>query len=312
MEMLETLADTGLTGAVENGLQFLEQLLDSMPEAVLITRGVEVVHVNREFTRMFGFSLEGCVGLDALDMLVPEGRLHESEMLMHLVRVDGRSEMETVRRTSRGVLVDVALRVSRVHLRGGADGLFVTYRDIRKQKQEEARLQHTALHDGLTGLANRALFLDRVRLTLARLKRRPDRGFVVMFLDLDGFKQVNDTLGHAAGDALLLEVAERLKRCVRPQDAVARFGGDEFALLLDETTSASEAGQVARRIGMEVGRNVDSLGVAVRVGASIGIAMASSEHADAEAILRDADLAMYQAKGGGKGRFVVWNREAHR
>ena len=300
MELVEVEAVAGLAEAVGDDPRFLERLLDAMPEAVLITAGVRVVHVNRQFERTFGYSLEGCLGQDALDMLVPEGRMHESEMLMHLVSVEGVSEMETVRRTINGTLVDVALRAFRVQLKGGEDGLFVTYRDIRRQKQEEARLQHTALHDALTGLPNRALFLDRARLTLARLKRRPDRGFAVMFLDLDGFKQVNDTLGHAGGDQLLLEVSERLKRCVRPQDAVARFGGDEFALLLDETSSSDEVGLVAQRIAHEIGRQVEVLGAHVHVGASMGIAMATSAYEAAEALLHDADLAMYQAKARAK------------
>ena len=286
---------------------FLEEVLDALPEAVAITRGTRVVYLNAEFCRLFGHERMQCLGQELDELVMPDGRLHESEMLLHAVGTHGRSSIETVRRTSAGELIDVAVMASPVRLGGDATGLFVLYRDIRRQKQEAARLQHTALHDGLTGLPNRALFLDRVRLTLARLRRRPDRGFAVVFVDLDGFKKVNDTLGHAAGDELLIEIGQRLRRCVRPQDTVARFGGDEFALLLDETGSGTEALQVAERVCAELRREVNVAGGQGVVGASMGIAMASANYAEAEEILRHADLAMYAAKQGGKGRCVLWS-----
>ena len=165
------------------------------------------------------------MGRQLADLVLPDGHQHEIEMIDHSLDQNGHVEIETKRRTCSGELIATYLMGSRVRLGGEAHGLFVTYRDIRRQKQEEARLHYSARHDGLTGLANRADFLERVELTVARLRRRPDRSFAVIFLDLDGFKQVNDTLGHAAGDALLLTVAQRLRRAVRPQDVVARFGG---------------------------------------------------------------------------------------
>ncbi len=299
--------DTGLAGMLTAEATFLEEVLDAIPEAVVITHGTRVLHVNGEFLRLFGYGRMDCLGQELDELVMPDGRLHESEMLLHSVRVNGRSAIETVRRTGRGELVDVAVLAARVRLGGEETGLFVTYRDIRRQKLESEKLQHTALHDGLTGLANRALFLDRVRLTLARLRRRPDRRFAVVFLDLDGFKKVNDTLGHAAGDELLLEIGRRLERCVRPQDTVARFGGDEFALLLDETGSGADALLVGERIGAEVRREVMLAGGPASVGASMGIATATAEYVEAEAILHHADLAMYEAKAGGKGRCVLWN-----
>jgi diguanylate cyclase (GGDEF)-like protein len=179
----------------------------------------------------------------------------------------------------------------------------VTFLDIGKQKQEEERLRHRALHDGLTGLANRGLFLNRAELMLSRLRRRPDRSFAIFFLDLDGFKLVNDELGHAAGDAVLLEIADRLRLCVRPQDTVARFGGDEFALLVDETGAEDQIEHVAMRLHEEVGRVIRLPDAEARVSASIGIALAHDSYADAAAMLRDADRAMYQAKHAGKGGF---------
>ena len=180
------------------------------------------------------------------------------------------------------------------------------HRDIRQQKLEEARLKHTARHDVLTGLPNRSLFLEQVGLTLARLRRRPDRRFAVVFMDLDGFKQVNDTLGHAAGDALLLVVADRLTRCLRPQDTVARFGGDEFAMLLDESGSESEVATVAERIQAEIQHPIVIDGAAARVRASMGIAIAVSLFESAEELMLHADSAMYAAKTSGGGHHVTY------
>ena len=295
----------GLAGPLASEGSFLEDVLDATPEATVITHEGRMLHVNREFTRLFGYTLTECVGQDLDDFVIPDGRLHENEVIVHSLSVDGRAAIETVRRTRSGTVVPVAVLVSQIRLGGETYGLLVTYRDIRKQKEEEARLQFTALHDGLTGLANRALFCNRLNLTLARLRRRPDRNFAVIFVDLDGFKQVNDTLGHAAGDELLMEIGTRLERCLRPQDTVARFGGDEFALLLDESGDLENVARVAARIQDEVQHAALGGGWAATVSASMGITMGSTMYESAEQVLRDADQAMYRAKAAGKGCFTV-------
>ncbi len=297
----------GSTDAITGGNNkrestFLEDLFDSAPEAMVILQKDRILLANREFVRIFGYPLDVCLGSSLQDLVVPEGRYHETEMLKHMVEEEGRAAMETVRRTCSGEDVDVSVVVTQVRLGAGRAGLSVTYRDIRQEKQMQAKLQHSALHDPLTGLANRVLFLDRLTLTLARLRRRPDRNFAVIFLDLDRFKQVNDTWGHAAGDTLLLTVSERLRACLRPQDTIARFGGDEFALVLDEAGSMEDIDGLARRIQMELQRSVDIGPAEVCVSASIGIALGSKEYNDVEEILRDADVAMYRAKGNGKAR----------
>jgi Amt family ammonium transporter len=214
-----------------------------------------------------------------------------------------------VRRTSSGELLDVSIVVTPVRLGAGRSGHAATYRDIRREKQMQARLQHSALHDPLTGLANRVLFMDRLTLTMARLRRRPDRNFAVVFLDLDRFKQVNDTWGHAAGDTLLLTVAARLRVCLRPQDTIARFGGDEFALVLDEAGSMEDVDCLVRRIQNELQQPVDVGDGEVCVSASMGIALGSTEYNDVEDILRDADAAMYQAKQNGRARHEFFAAE---
>jgi Amt family ammonium transporter len=221
----------------------------------------------------------------------------------------GYVEIETVRRTRSGELIATYLMGSRVRLGGEAHGMFVTFRDIRRQKEEQARLHHSARHDGLTGLANRTMFLERVALTVSRLRRRPDRSFAIIFLDLDGFKQVNDTLGHAAGDALLLTVAQRLRRVVRPQDVVARFGGDEFALLLDESGGEADVSRVAQRLLKDIELPVEIDGREARVSASMGIAIARSVYESADEILNHADSAMYRAKAAGKATHVIYAAE---
>ena len=281
---------------------FLEDLLDSAPEAMAITHDGRLLHVNREFTRLFGYTVADCAGGHIDDLLLPGGRQYENEILQHMLTADGRGSLETVRLTNTGAEVDVSLLVAPVKLSGATMGMFFTFRDIRRQKEQEARLNHNAMHDGLTGLANRGLFMDRLRLTLARLRRRPDRHFAVMFLDLDRFKHVNDTHGHAAGDALLLEVTRRLLECVRPQDTVARFGGDEFAVLLDEVGSRADVACVAERIQTAVQRAIGYRGTELFVSASIGIALVTRGDQETESVVRDADLAMYQAKAAGKAR----------
>ena len=290
----------------ERDSTLVEDVLDATPEASVMTHGSRVLHVNREFTRLFGYSAAECVGEELVDLVVPEGRLHEREMILHTLRQNGRAAMETRRRTRSGEEVDVAVLIAKVRLGSRAKGTLVTYRDIRQQKLEEAHLRHTARHDVLTGLPNRSLFLEQVGLTLARLRRRPDRRFAVVFMDLDGFKQVNDTLGHAAGDKLLLVVADRLTRCLRPQDTVARFGGDEFAMLLDESGTEAEVEAVAARIQAEIQEIILIDGAEAIVRASMGIAIAVPVYEAAEEILLHADSAMYAAKTSGGGRQVTY------
>src|SRR3954451_16382007 len=162
---------------------------------------------------------------------------------------------------------------------------------------------HQAFHDSLTGLPNRALFLDRLELAHARA-RRSGSPIAVLFMDLDAFKNVNDSLGHAAGDELLVLVAGRLRRWLRPSDTAARFGGDEFAVLLEDLDVPNAAQIVAQRILDSLREPFEIQGQQISVGASIGIA--SSAHPGSDDLLRNADLPMYRAKGMGKGRHQMF------
>jgi diguanylate cyclase (GGDEF)-like protein len=166
---------------------------------------------------------------------------------------------------------------------------------------------HEALHDSLTGLPNRSLFLDRMRHALARAERG-EEPVAVLFCDLDGFKTVNDSLGHRTGDRLLVSVAERLTECLRPADTIARLGGDEFAVLLEELREPGDAARAAQRLLDALRAPFELRGREFFISASIGIAAGTS---DAETLLRDADLAMYRAKSRGKGRYAVYEPSMH-
>jgi diguanylate cyclase (GGDEF)-like protein/PAS domain S-box-containing protein len=179
--------------------------------------------------------------------------------------------------------------------------------DISARKRAEEELRRAAMHDGLTGLMNRAYFLEHLERAVARVQRRPDRAVGLLFLDLDRFKQVNDSLGHLAGDRLLSSIARRLQACVRPGDVLARLGGDEFAVLLDDIRDPTDATRVAERMQEALHLPFLSEGSEVVVTASIGIAFGGIGLEGPEDLLRDADLAMYRAKATGKARFEVFD-----
>ncbi|NVK25295.1 MAG: diguanylate cyclase [Gammaproteobacteria bacterium] len=176
---------------------------------------------------------------------------------------------------------------------------------VEERKKAEQKLFHQANHDSLTSLPNRSLFQSKVEVVLARTKRHPEHNFALLFIDLDNFKLINDVHGHQVGDDFLVEVSERLKRCVRDNDTVARLGGDEFVILLDLLPSSETAEEIANRIIEDVKQPFgDELNLVS--GASIGIAMFEPSYTTVDEIMRDADLAMYQAKSLGRSQFVVF------
>lgn len=186
-----------------------------------------------------------------------------------------------------------------------------TVEDITDRKTAQERLLHDALHDRLTGLSNRALFSDRLGQAFARLKRHPEAVFAVLFLDFDRFKNVNDSLGHLAGDELLVLIARRLEGCLRPGDTISRLGGDEFAILLEDVKSEEDATLVAERVQSAMSNPFKLLGQEIFSSASIGIALAHPNYEKPDDLLRDADMAMYRAKSQGKARFAVFDSGMH-
>jgi diguanylate cyclase (GGDEF)-like protein/PAS domain S-box-containing protein len=265
------------------------RMLGSGPEELEGTRFIDLVHQDDK-TRVLSFLTSAADGEG--DTALLEFRLRHR---------DGR------------YLATETLRTNLLH-DPNVKGIVLNTRDITERKQFEQQLQHQAFHDPITNLANRALFRDRVLHAIER-QERDRKPIAVLFMDIDDFKTINDSLGHAAGDGLLLEVGDRLKKALRAADTAARLGGDEFAILLEDGGEGIQAADVAERIMQMLEKPFVLEGKEVFVRASVGIAV-SEDPGDAgeevaEALMRNADVAMYMAKEKGKGRYQVFEPAMH-
>jgi diguanylate cyclase (GGDEF)-like protein len=183
--------------------------------------------------------------------------------------------------------------------------------DLTARKLIEERLAYSALHDGLTGLPNRELFMDRLKQRMELTKRHPDSLFAVLFMDIDRFKVVNDSLGHAYGDQLLISTARRLQLCLRPEDTVSRLSGDEFAILLNEVKNVSDSIRVAERFQAKLRETTVLATVKRSTTVSIGITIFNDKYTQPQDMLRDADTAMYRAKAMGGGAYQIFDTDMH-
>ena len=273
-----------------------------------------VVEWNRQAEASFGWSRAEALGADVAELIIPSAQheAHREGMRRFAATGEGRilsrrMELEAVHRDGHAFPVELTIWPAQA---GESTRFNALIDDITVRKELEAQLRHQALHDSLTGLPNRALFTDRVQHALERSTRDPNSSLAVIFLDLDDFKNINDSLGHGAGDELLVEVAGRLGHTLRPADTAARLGGDEFGVLLEDATT--EAPQVVASRLLEAFEQPFTLhGKQVQVRASIGIAIDTSPASTPEDLLRNADLAMYMAKQRGKGRYELYEQRMH-
>ncbi len=267
------------------------------------------LEVNDAAARLLGYGRGELLHMSYLDIIDPSCLTGETGLTEATLTQDHTQlEMSYVAREARIIPVEASTRALVLE---GAEVVLVVARDVSERKALAAQLAHQAFHDGLTGLANRALFMDRLAHALPRACRRREH-CAVLFLDLDSFKLINDSLGHQIGDQLLVAVAQRLLGCVRTEDTVARLGGDEFTVLLEDITEIADATMVAERIAARFQEPFSLGGKELFVSASIGIAMSSAEQQQPEEdLLRNADVAMYAAKKQGKAQFRVFAPSMH-
>ncbi|HBR58402.1 MAG TPA: hypothetical protein DEA22_13195, partial [Blastocatellia bacterium] len=280
---------------------------------ILIDHREEIISWNRSAEAIFGYS-ESEILRRPFSLLFPTAYTQNQEQAggsVHLIASGllhpGNRAAELNGRKRDGSEFPIEISLSSWET---AEGVFYSgiVRDISERKSLEDQLTHQALHDPLTKLANRALFLDRVEHALDRAvrKRAP---LAVMFLDLDNFKSVNDSLGHAAGDQLLVSVTERLQACLRSTDTPARLGGDEFAVLIEDIENTEDAAFVAERIRDVLSTPFSVSGTEIFASTSIGIATTATALETPDELLRNADVAMYMSKSNGKDRFTVFKSE---
>lgn len=293
----------------ERNLRLAASVIANTAECVLICDADGfIIEVNPAFTRLTGYSREDVLGRPS-SMLAAENRNDETRAAMYAtLKTEGVWQGEFWNRRKDGSLYVVS---SSVNLLRDDDGHITHYisvfSDITDIKQRQESLQKQAHFDPLTGLANRALLQERLEQAIVRA-RRQNQWCAVCFMDLDGFKQVNDTLGHKAGDDLLIIIAQRLKNAVRGHDTVARIGGDEFVIILSSLGSMDECDRVATRILQALAAPVPLGRHEACVTGSMGITVYPLDSGNAEQLLRHADHAMYQAKQSGRNRYVVSNK----
>ncbi len=265
--------------------------------------------VNQALCEALDYTQEELLGLSFADISHPEDwEIHRNleQKLIHGEESDFQIEQRHLAKNGKGV--DTLLKVVIVRDSNGQPLHFNNQIvDITERKQMEKQLLHDALHDTLTGLPNRALFMDRLAQQLKKTQNQENYLFAVLFLDLDRFKVVNDSVGHLIGDKLLIEIARRLEKSIAPTDTVARLGGDEFTILIENILSIEEATLVAESIDQTLTYPFNIDGYELFTTASIGIALSSQGYENPEDILRDADLTMYNAKERGKARYEVFH-----
>jgi Amt family ammonium transporter len=298
--------------ALERQQAHFQQLFQSSPLAItLVDPEGKIVNVNPGFEAMFGRPVEDAKGHFNRNLVVPEDRRGEVDAFRGNILSGRPISHETWRMHRDGRLIPVSMLGHPVKVDGKIVGMYYIYKDITERKRFEKELAHQAFHDDLTGLPNRVLFLERLEHAIKRSKRRTGYSFAVLMVDLDGFKKINDSLGHAAGDRYLQGTAKKLCDCLREVDTVARLGGDEFALLLEEVGKPREIITVINRILDDIAKPVRYKGEELFASASIGVVLRHKGYDNPQDIMRDADTAMYRAKELGKNRFKVFNRSMH-
>ena len=286
-------------------------LVELSPEAIVVQSEDRIVYANPAAANLFGAtSAETLLGLALARFVHPD---HRENFLAHERHLRGNQQSDL--KAERFVRLDGQVRDVEVVMAsvtyGGRPATQILTRDITERKRAEEQLLHDAFHDSLTGLPNRALFIDHLRLAVNHCRRRKGYLFAVLFIDLDRFKVINDSLGHMVGDELLIAIARRLEVCLRDGDTIARLGGDEFTILLDGIKDYGDAHRVAERVQEVLEQPFSLAGRELFISASVGIKYSCGGDEQPDDLLRDADTAMYSAKALGKAQYQVFDARMH-
>lgn len=296
--------------ADERALQIAAAVMENAAEGIIVTDADKrIIQVNPAFTMITGFLPREAQGRSPEFLGAGQRGAEYFASIWKALEEIGHWEGEFWIRRRDGVICTLWLAISEIRGEAAGDtGRFVaTFIDITQRKEAEELLRHKAQSDPLTDLPNRGLFFDRLQMAMTQARRYGDE-FALLFIDLDYFKAVNDTMGHAAGDELLIETARRLRLVVRESDTVARLGGDEFAVVLSKIASRSEAEEVAQRIVSSLGQVFMLASGEARVSASVGVAIYPDHGSDMDILKRSADAALYDVKAKGRNGYQVFSQ----
>ncbi|HJV61990.1 MAG TPA: EAL domain-containing protein [Albitalea sp.] len=293
-------------------LRLAAAVFDNTKEAIMVTDARQrIVMVNAAFSAISGYAAAEAVGRPP-SALLRSGRHDEAyyRAMWQALASTGQWQGEIWNRRKNGEIYPAWENISAVRGGGGAVSHYVAIlSDITPIKEAEAKLMHLAHHDALTGLPNRLLFANSLQLAMARAARHGQR-LALLFIDLDRFKVINDSMGHAAGDELLMHTARRLRAVVRAEDGVARLGGDEFTVVAEDVTDAQDAATLSRKVITALSAPLHIGGRELSIGASIGIALFPEDADTVDSLCRAADAAMYRAKERGRGTFDFYTPDA--
>ncbi len=296
----------------ESEAKFRSVILNCSDIILILSSQGDITYQNQSMTKILGYSSQHLFGTQIKTLVHPDDLAKFSQILNEIkTGIDTSITIElrfrhqdqgwnTLEMTGINLLSDVSV-----------NGILINARDITQRKETEEKLQFLAWKDPLTQLFNRAYFSQCIENQFHRKKRNSDYTFALVFLDLDRFKVVNDSLGHAAGDQLLQQIAKRLNVCVRPTDTISRLGGDEFAILLSDVDGLEQVISVAERVSKKLQAPFVLEGKEVFSSASMGIALCPAGEGSPEELLRDADTALYRAKENGRGRYEIFDQEMH-
>lgn len=305
---------------LEEYLRLLESVVVNANELVMISQveagddplDLRMVYINDAFLKVTGHRAADVIGRTAQVLVGPRTDLDELNRIREMmIRNESvKAELILHRRDNTHFWADInTVPIRNEH--GQVTHFVSVMREVTERKNAEEELRRNAFHDPLTGLPNRLLFTERLAQVISRSKQIPGRKCAVLFLDLDRFKVINDSLGYMVGDQLLISIARRLETCVKQTDIVARLGGDEFTILLDDIQTEDAASHVAERIHQELALPFTLNGYEVFTTVSIGIALSTTDFNHTEDLLRGADIAMYRAKASGKACHEVFDTEMH-